>query len=303
MTVLGDANAIYLKVGQLGGGAASKVYAGPTQAWPVVPTGYSGAILTTSGLVAYWRLGEASGVTAVAAAGGVDATHVNSPTLGVAGATTDGNTAVTYNGTTQYTRTILLRGLIGIERPEPMAGTIQDVGDNVTMEAWVNRNGAAPGGWRGIVSKGNGAYYVRMDGGTGQIVLVKSRVAAIVAAVLGSLALLLACVGMAGVFGYVVQQRTHEIGVRMALGARHMDVIRLVVRSGLLAIGAAAAAGVFGAFLSSAWLRRYLLGLSPIDPLAHASVLIVLATAGLAATFVPARKAARIAPVDALRNE
>ncbi len=130
-----------------------------------------------------------------------------------------------------------------------------------------------------------------------------SRVAATVAAVLGSLALLLACVGMAGVFAYVVQQRTHEIGVRMALGARHMDVIRLVVRSSLLAIGAGAAAGVFGAFLSSAWLRSYLLGLSPFDPLAHASVLIVLASAGLAATFVPARKAARIAPVDALRNE
>ena len=131
----------------------------------------------------------------------------------------------------------------------------------------------------------------------------RSRVAAIVAAVLGSLALLLACVGMAGVFAYVVQQRTHEIGVRMALGARQMDVIRVIVRSSLLAIGAGAVAGALGAFLSSAWLRSYLLGLSPIDPLAHASVLIVLASAGIAATFVPARRAARIAPVDALRNE
>jgi predicted permease len=131
----------------------------------------------------------------------------------------------------------------------------------------------------------------------------RSRVAAIVAAVLGSLALLLACVGMAGVFAYVVQQRTHEIGVRMALGARHIDVIHVVVRSSLLATGTGAVAGVLGAFLSSAWLRSYLLGLSPIDPLAHASVLIVLASAGIAATFVPARRAARIAPVDALRNE
>ena len=131
----------------------------------------------------------------------------------------------------------------------------------------------------------------------------RSRVAAIVAAVLGSLALLLACVGMAGVFAYVVQQRTHEIGVRMALGARHIDVIRVIVRSSLLAIGAGAVAGALGAFLSSAWLRSYLLGLSPIDPLAHASALIVLASAAIAATFVPARRAARIAPVDALRND
>jgi len=105
------------------------------------------------------------------------------------------------------------------------------------------------------------------------------------------------------VFAYVVQQRTHEIGVRMALGARHIDVIHVVVRSSLLAIGAGAGAGALGAFLSAAWLRSYLLGLSPIDPLAYASVLIVLASAGIAAAFVPARRAARIAPIDALRIE
>jgi len=171
MTTLNEATAVYM-----GTVSVPKVYAGPTQAWPVLPTGYAGVVLATSGLVAYWRLNEASGVTAVAAAGGVDATHVNGPTV-VAGATTDGGSARVYNGTTQYTRTILLRGLIGIvDRPEPMAGTIQDVGDNVTMEAWINRNGTAPGGWRGIVSKGTGAYYMRLDGGTGQLALVKSRV-------------------------------------------------------------------------------------------------------------------------------
>jgi Concanavalin A-like lectin/glucanases superfamily len=172
MTVLNTANKVY------GGTAlAAKVYAGANLVWPAAPAGYSAVILGTSGLVAYWRLGETSGLTAVAAAGGVNATHVNGPTVGVAGATTDGDKAVTYNGTTQYSRTILLRNLIGIERPTPMAGTIQDVGDNVTMEAWINRGGAAPGGWRGIVSKGTGGYYMRLDGGTGQLALVKSRVA------------------------------------------------------------------------------------------------------------------------------
>jgi putative ABC transport system permease protein len=82
-----------------------------------------------------------------------------------------------------------------------------------------------------------------------------------------------------------------------------MDVVRVVVRSSLPAIGAGAVVGAAGSVLSSAWLRSYLLGLSPIDPLAHGSVLIVLACAGLAATFLPARRASRIALVDALRVE
>ena len=68
-------------------------------------------------------------------------------------------------------------------------------------------------------------------------------------------------------------------------------------------IGAGTIAGLAGTFFSSALLRSYLLGLSPIDPLAHMGVLIVLGAAAMAATFVPARRASRIAPVDALRNE
>lgn len=113
---------------------------------------------------------------------------------------------------------------------------------------------------------------------------------------LGVLALLLACVGMAGVFAYVVQQRTHEIGVHMALGARVSHVVGVVVRSSLLAIAGGAVAGLVGAFLASGLLRRYLFGLSVADPLAHLGVLVVLALAGAAATFVP-RNAARIEPV------
>ena len=79
-------------------------------------------------------------------------------------------------------------------------------------------------------------------------------------------------VGQDARYAYVVQQRTHEIGIRMALGARGMDVGHVVVRSSLLAIGTGVVAGAAGSFLSSAWLRSYLLGLSPIDPLAHGSV-------------------------------
>lgn len=130
-----------------------------------------------------------------------------------------------------------------------------------------------------------------------------ARVAAMLSTLLGALALLLACVGMAGVFAYVVQQRTHEIGVHMALGARVSDIVGVVVRSSLLAIAGGAMAGVVGAFMASGLLRRYLFGLSAADPLAHFGVLVVLALAGAAAAFVPARNAARIEPVNALRHE
>jgi ABC-type antimicrobial peptide transport system permease subunit len=108
---------------------------------------------------------------------------------------------------------------------------------------------------------------------------------------------------MAGVFAYVVQQRTHEIGVRMALGAKVTDVVTVVVRSGLMAIAGGAIGGAIAAFFASGLLQSYLLGLSPVDPAALAGVLVVLLVAGMAATFVPARNAARIEPVKALRHE
>jgi ABC-type lipoprotein release transport system permease subunit len=107
----------------------------------------------------------------------------------------------------------------------------------------------------------------------------------------------------AGVFAYVVQQRTHEIGVRVALGAPVADIVGVVVRSSLLAIGGGAIVGMVGAFLASGLLRSYLLGLSPVDPAAHLGVLLVLTAAGAVATLLPARNAARIEPVNALRHD
>jgi predicted permease len=130
-----------------------------------------------------------------------------------------------------------------------------------------------------------------------------SRVAATVAALLGLFALLLACVGMAGVFAYFVQQRTQEIGIRMALGAPAGEVVRLVMRSGLWPMLGGGVMGFTGAISASRLLQSYLLGLSPLDPAAHAGVLLVLATAAVAASFVPARRATRVDPVVALRCE
>jgi putative ABC transport system permease protein len=128
----------------------------------------------------------------------------------------------------------------------------------------------------------------------------KSRVAAIMAGALGGLALMLASMGMFGVFAYLVQQRTREIGVRMALGARGPQVVAVVLRASAWAIGVAGAAGAVAA---SRLLGSYLVGLSPLDPIAYGAVLLLLGSAGVLATYWPARRATRIDPVIGLRWE
>jgi predicted permease len=124
-----------------------------------------------------------------------------------------------------------------------------------------------------------------------------------VAGALGGFALLLAVIGMAGVFAYVVQQRTKEIGIRMALGAEPKQVIALVLsgtaRAALigLAIGYIAAAG------AAKLLAEYLYGVSPYDPKAYFEVAAILAISALAAAYLPARRATRVDPLTALRVE
>jgi len=125
----------------------------------------------------------------------------------------------------------------------------------------------------------------------------------ILAAVLGAFALLLATVGMFGVFSYAVLQRTREIGVRIALGAPTAAVVRLVVAGHSRAVGVGAGVGLAGALAASIGLRARLFGLSPLDPLSYATVALLLAACGIAATYVPVRRAARISPVVALRTD
>ena len=133
--------------------------------------------------------------------------------------------------------------------------------------------------------------------------LAELRFAPLAASLLGAFGLLLATVGMFGVFGYVVRQRTREIGVRMALGARHADVIRVVLLGSSRAVAGGAAVGILGALGASQVLRSSLYGLSPLDPVTYGGVAVLLAAAALAASFVPACRATRIDPVRALRSE
>ena len=125
----------------------------------------------------------------------------------------------------------------------------------------------------------------------------------LLAAVLGGFALVLATVGMFGVFAYAVRQRTREIGIRMALGAQPSAVVRLILTGHSRAVLAGLLVGLFGAVASSIVMRSRLHGLSPFDPMSYFGVAALLTLAGLAASYIPARRATRVDPVVALRYE
>jgi ABC-type antimicrobial peptide transport system permease subunit len=113
----------------------------------------------------------------------------------------------------------------------------------------------------------------------------------------------LACIGIYGVLSYLVAQRTQEIGVRMALGARHVDVLRLVLVDGLRMMMVGVAIGVLAALGLTHWMSSMLFGVAPTDPLTFVAVAAVLCGIGLCACYVPARRAMRADPILALRHE
>jgi predicted permease len=133
--------------------------------------------------------------------------------------------------------------------------------------------------------------------------LRNARVGALIAGMLGAIALGFACVGMFGVFAYWVRQRTQEIGVRMALGARSTDVVQLVLATTARAVLIGIAAGLVASVAAATLLRSFLFGLSAIDPVTYAGVAAILIAASLLAAYLPARRATRIDPLVALRYE
>jgi putative ABC transport system permease protein len=129
------------------------------------------------------------------------------------------------------------------------------------------------------------------------------RFSATLLGLFAAIAVVLAAVGVYGVMTYAAGQRTREIGVRIALGATRAAVLRLMLRDGLLVVGAGLVAGLAAAIVLSRALTGLLYDVSPADPLALASVAAVLASIGMAAAYIPARRATRISPLEALRDE
>ena len=131
----------------------------------------------------------------------------------------------------------------------------------------------------------------------------QERFQALMLGLSAALALVLACVGLYGVISYSVVQRTHEIGVRMALGAQPVDVLRLVIRQGMLLTFVGLIAGiVVGTFVTRV-LTDMLFGVTPRDPLTFAGVPVLLLVVAFLACYIPARRATRIDPLVALRYE
>jgi putative ABC transport system permease protein len=121
--------------------------------------------------------------------------------------------------------------------------------------------------------------------------------------VFASIAVALAAVGIYGVLSYAVARRTHEIGIRLALGAGRDEVFRLVVAQGMRLASVGGAAGLAAAFVVTPFLRRLMFGVQPTDPTSFVLVTLLLAAVALAACWIPARRASRVDPMIALRTE
>ena len=130
-----------------------------------------------------------------------------------------------------------------------------------------------------------------------------SWIASMMAVALALLALILACTGVFGTVAYTVSRRIREIGIRVALGAAHDDIVRLIVRQGMRPVVAGIVLGIAGAAAVSSLLVNMLFGLSPHDPIAFAAVTALLGAMALVACYVPARRALRVEPTTALRVE
>ncbi len=121
--------------------------------------------------------------------------------------------------------------------------------------------------------------------------------------VFAAMALVMAVIGLYGVISYAVTQRTQEVGIRMALGAQPGEVLRLVIGQGMQLAGIGAAAGLAVSLIFSRVLKNQLFRVSAFDPLTFAGTALVLIAAALAACYIPARRATRVDPMDALRHE
>lgn len=132
---------------------------------------------------------------------------------------------------------------------------------------------------------------------------VEPRFSLVVLGVFAGVGLVLVALGVYGVIAYTVSRQTHEIGIRMALGAARGDVQRMVLRMGLRLIGLGVVTGLLASLAVTRVLASQLWGVKPHDPLTLGAVVVVVAAAGVSACYFPARRATRVDPIVALRYE
>jgi len=134
-------------------------------------------------------------------------------------------------------------------------------------------------------------------------VVAEPRFQTLLLGLFGLVALVLVSAGIYGVVSYSIAQRTHEIGVRMALGAERRDIMRLVIGRGMKLALAGVAIGLAGALALTGLMKTLLFGVSANDPLTFGSIALLLALVALLACWIPARRATRVNPIVALRHE
>jgi len=136
-----------------------------------------------------------------------------------------------------------------------------------------------------------------------KLALFPMRTSALLLGILGGVALLLAASGLFGVIAYSVAQRTHEVGIRLALGAQQGQIVRQIIREGMLLAGWGIALGLSGAFALTRLMQSMLFNVSATDPSTFVVIAVVLTLVSLAACWIPARRAAKVDPMIALRHE
>jgi ABC-type antimicrobial peptide transport system permease subunit len=133
--------------------------------------------------------------------------------------------------------------------------------------------------------------------------LARRRFSMMLLAVFAVVALALATIGIYGVMAYLVNQGTREIGIRIALGATQRNILSLVVQQGMALALAGVAIGLIGAFLLTRLIRSLLFGVAATDPVTFVGIALLLGLVALLASYLPARRAARVDPLVALRYE